>query len=55
MNQGAVVGVRAACEGEQRDFWADGAIACDGRYSRLRKLAGLQINQSPAQFDVAVV
>ncbi|KPQ33947.1 MAG: FAD-dependent oxidoreductase [Phormidesmis priestleyi Ana] len=49
---GAVVGVRAACEGEQRDFWADGAIACDGRYSRLRKLAGLQINQSPAQFDV---
>ncbi|MGB3300735.1 MAG: FAD-dependent oxidoreductase [Phormidesmis sp.] len=47
-----VIGVRAAGEGEHRDFWADGAIACDGRYSRLRKLAGLEITQSPAQFDV---
>ena len=48
----AVVGVRATCGGENKEFWGEGAIACDGRYSRLRKLAGLEITQSPAQFDV---
>ncbi|MGC1305680.1 MAG: FAD-dependent monooxygenase [Phormidesmis sp.] len=49
---GKVVGLGAACGGEHKDFFADCAIACDGRYSKLRKLAGLQIQQSSAQFDV---
>ncbi len=49
---GGVTGVRATCDGERKEFWAAGAIACDGRYSRLRKLADLEITQSPAQFDV---
>lgn len=49
---GAVTGVRAICGGESKEFWIDCAIACDGRYSRLRKLAGLDITSSPAQFDV---
>ena len=47
-----VVGVRAACEEENRDFLADCVIACDGRYSRLRKLAGLSITNAKSQFDV---
>lgn len=47
-----VAGVCAVCEGEKREFWADGAIACDGRYSRLRKLAGLNLQKVDAQFDV---
>ena len=47
-----ICGVRASCEGEQRDFFADCVIACDGRYSRLRKLAGLTITQAKSQFDV---
>jgi 2-polyprenyl-6-methoxyphenol hydroxylase-like FAD-dependent oxidoreductase len=38
---------------ESRKTWnVDGVIACDGRYSRIRKLAGLALTQSPAQFDV---
>ena len=49
---GAVTGVRATREGEHKEFWVEGAIACDGRYSRLRKLAGLEITHSAAQFDV---
>lgn len=49
---GAVAGVRATGDGESKEFWVEGAIACDGRYSRLRKLAGLEITQSAAQFDV---
>lgn len=49
---GFVTGVRAVCEGEHKAFGVDCAIACDGRYSRLRKLAGLEITPSPAQFDV---
>ena len=48
----AVTGVRAAHERQSKDFAVDAAIACDGRYSRLRKLAGLTMTQSPAQFDV---
>ena len=48
----SVRGVRANCEGEERDFLADCAIACDGRYSRLRKLAGLEMTQAKSQFDV---
>ncbi|MEM6451183.1 MAG: FAD-dependent oxidoreductase [Cyanobacteria bacterium P01_D01_bin.105] len=47
-----VVGVKANCESEKREFIADCVIACDGRYSRLRKLAGLDIERSDAQFDV---
>ncbi len=51
-DQNSVVGVRASRDGENRELRADCVIACDGRYSRLRKLAGLEITQSPAQFDV---
>lgn len=47
-----VVGVRAGCAGEKRDFFADCVVGCDGRYSRLRKLAGLELERSEAQFDV---
>ena len=49
---GQVRGVRASSEGEEREFPADCVIACDGRYSRLRKLAGLAIAQAKSQFDV---
>ena len=49
---GEVTGLRAAHQGQSQDFLADGVIACDGRYSRLRQLAGLPIDQSAAQFDV---
>jgi 2-polyprenyl-6-methoxyphenol hydroxylase-like FAD-dependent oxidoreductase len=49
---GSVTGVQATGEGESQHFEADCVIACDGRYSRLRKLAGLAIVNSPAQFDV---
>lgn len=48
----AVTGVRATHAGQSWDFAVDAAIACDGRYSRLRKLAGLTMVRSPAQFDV---
>ncbi|MEM9091053.1 MAG: FAD-dependent oxidoreductase [Cyanobacteria bacterium P01_F01_bin.53] len=48
----SVTSVVATCQGERREFVADCAIACDGRYSRLRKLVGLELAQSPAQFDV---
>lgn len=51
-DNGRICGVRASCGKEQRDFLADCVIACDGRYSRLRKLAGLSITQAKAQFDV---
>lgn len=47
-----VIGVRAKKTGQSRDIFADGVIGADGRYSRVRKLAGLSLNQSPAQFDV---
>ncbi|MGB3671585.1 MAG: FAD-dependent monooxygenase [Phormidesmis sp.] len=52
----AVIGLRAKAKGkhggQSRDILADGVIAADGRYSRLRKLAGLALTASPAQFDV---
>lgn len=48
----AVKGLRATCQGQSRDFLADAVIACDGRYSRVRKLAGLALTRSPSQFDV---
>ena len=47
-----IAGVQASCEGEKREFRADCVLGCDGRYSRLRKLAGLEIEQSDARFDV---
>lgn len=49
---GAVTGVQATCHDDSKQISADCVIACDGRYSRLRKLAGFEITQSPAQFDV---
>ena len=53
---GNVIGVRAKAKGknggQSRDILADAVIAADGRYSRLRKLAGLSLDQSPTQFDV---
>jgi 2-polyprenyl-6-methoxyphenol hydroxylase-like FAD-dependent oxidoreductase len=49
---GTVTGVQATCHDESMQISADCVIACDGRYSRLRKLAGLELTQSPAQFDV---
>ncbi len=50
--QNKVVGLRASQNGEVRDFAADCVIACDGRYSCLRKLAGLNLQKSDAEFDV---
>ena len=47
-----VQGVKARCGDERRDFKGDLVIAADGRYSRLRKLAGLALNQAATQFDV---
>ena len=51
-DNGTVRGVRASCGGEERDFLADCVLACDGRYSRLRKLAGLAMAKAESQFDV---
>lgn len=52
----AVIGLRAksksAYGGQSRDVLSDVVIAADGRYSRLRKLAGLSIDKSGVQFDV---
>ena len=55
--QAEVVGIRASCDkrnsnSQSKDFLANCVIACDGRYSRLRKLAGLSIDQAKSQFDV---
>ena len=51
---GAIIGlqVKDKRSGEMREILADAVIAADGRYSRLRKLAGLTLEDSPAQFDV---
>ncbi|MGB7248730.1 MAG: FAD-dependent monooxygenase [Phormidesmis sp.] len=49
---GAVTGVRAVCKDDSKDVVADCVVACDGRYSRLRKLAGLTLENADAQFDV---
>ncbi len=52
----SVIGLRAKSKGvyggQSRDVLADAVIAADGRYSRLRKLAGLDLKESNAQFDV---
>ncbi len=47
-----IIGLRIKKTGQSRDIFADGVIASDGRYSRVRKLAGLTLDKSPAQFDV---
>lgn len=47
-----VCGVRAIHQDEIREFSADLVIAADGRYSRLRKLAGLSLQEAQTQFDV---
>lgn len=49
---GKVVGLRASQQGQTKAFAADCVIGCDGRYSRLRKLAGLSLQKADAQFDV---
>ncbi|MEL6604885.1 MAG: FAD-dependent monooxygenase [Cyanobacteria bacterium J06614_10] len=51
---GAITGlqIKDKHSGQVREILADAVIAADGRYSRLRKLAGLAIEASPAQFDV---
>jgi 2-polyprenyl-6-methoxyphenol hydroxylase-like FAD-dependent oxidoreductase len=49
---GRIRGVEAS-DGEQtREFVADLVIAADGRYSQLRKQAGLSLTPSSTQFDV---
>ena len=51
-NATGVCGVRASKGDASRDFSGDVVIAADGRYSTLRKLAGLTLNQASTQFDV---
>lgn len=50
--QGKIVGVKASQDSHTREFSGDLVIAADGRYSRLRKLAGLSLNLAATQFDV---
>lgn len=45
-------GVQATNGADSRDFHADLVVAADGRYSSLRKLAGLSLTQAATQFDV---
>ncbi|MEM6839816.1 MAG: FAD-dependent oxidoreductase [Cyanobacteria bacterium P01_C01_bin.120] len=47
-----ICGVQAKQENETRAFTGNLVIAADGRYSRLRKLAGLSLQKAPTQFDV---
>ncbi|WP_204137094.1 FAD-dependent oxidoreductase [Halomicronema sp. CCY15110] len=49
---GRMVGVTATQNGQTQDFMGDLVIAADGRYSRLRQLAGLTLHQAETQFDV---
>ncbi|MEL7354003.1 MAG: FAD-dependent oxidoreductase [Cyanobacteria bacterium J06560_5] len=53
---GRVTGVKATesglNSGHSKEITAECVVACDGRYSRLRKLAGLTLEKSAAQFDV---
>lgn len=45
-------GVRVAQGGEVRDLRADLVIACDGRGSPVRHMAGLELRLLPEQYDV---
>jgi 2-polyprenyl-6-methoxyphenol hydroxylase-like FAD-dependent oxidoreductase len=47
-----ISGVKISKGTETRDLTATVTIAADGRYSRLRNLAGLSLDKSPTQFDV---
>jgi 2-polyprenyl-6-methoxyphenol hydroxylase-like FAD-dependent oxidoreductase len=47
-----VCGVTATQDNQTQEFYADLVIASDGRYSQLRKLAGLTLDQAATQFDV---
>ncbi len=47
-----VTGVQVRDGAGDRLLPADGVIAADGRYSRLRHWAGLPLHQDPTQFDV---
>ncbi len=49
---GRIVGVTATQNGQSQAFTGDLVIAADGRYSRLRKLAGLTLEKAATQFDV---
>jgi len=49
---GQVGGVQAERDGQTREFTGSLIIAADGRYSRLRKLAGLSLTKAATQFDV---
>ncbi|RZM75620.1 FAD-binding protein [Leptolyngbya iicbica LK] len=47
-----IIGVTASHNGQTREFSGDLVIAADGRYSRLRQLAGLPLQPAETQFDV---
>jgi 2-polyprenyl-6-methoxyphenol hydroxylase-like FAD-dependent oxidoreductase len=47
-----VAGVRVEMNGETRDVRADLVIGCDGRGSQVRRLAGLELELQPEQYDV---
>ncbi|WP_281848531.1 FAD-dependent oxidoreductase [Dyella sp. GSA-30] len=50
--QGRVVGVRAQTEQGMTEIRADLTVAADGRHSRLRELAGLELHDRGAPIDV---
>ncbi|MCX8958171.1 FAD-dependent oxidoreductase [Erwinia psidii] len=50
--QGTVRGVRAAVNGEMREFRSELVIGCDGRDSVVRELAGLKVQRFGAPRDV---
>ena len=49
---GQICGVQAERAGQTREFIGSLVMAADGRYSRLRKLAGLSLTKAATQFDV---
>jgi 2-polyprenyl-6-methoxyphenol hydroxylase-like FAD-dependent oxidoreductase len=51
-NATGIGGVRATQGEQSREFRGDFVIAADGRYSTVRKLAGLSLTQAATQFDV---
>ncbi|MEL6444691.1 MAG: FAD-dependent monooxygenase [Bacteroidota bacterium] len=51
-HEGAIRGVRYERKGVTHEVRAPLTIACDGRHSRVRTLAGLQVERRPAPIDV---
>jgi len=51
-NETGICGVRAHHHDQTVTWQGDLVIAADGRYSQLRKLAGLSLIHAPTQFDV---